>query len=571
MSARRDERGSIVVLLAVLLPLLLVVAAFGVDLGMQRVARRDMQALADAVALDLGRLVDGRSANDITSGTNGKLSLETRRANSVARNDDNVVGSTPTVTAQLINLDANGAPEVNPDGSVKVITGAAVPEAVLVTASTRVNFAFVSGSGGASRTAIANSQSVACFRLGSYALALNSSNSPILNNLIHDALNIQTLSYEGLANASVSLLGLSTELGAGTTDELLALKNVSLHDLFLASATVLEREGGDAADVDLLNTLATSVSSGQQVDISELLNVSAGSSAALAGNLNVLDLVSAAAFVSNGENLLDIPVLWNVPHLSSGVTGLKLIERPQLGCGRVGEASASTAQLKLSASLPLHLPQIAGLTAADVTVGLNVDLAGAEGLLTAVTCGEGTAASPESMAVRVSRALVSTLEVTAPVQLNGTIKLSVLGYGLVNVTLDLLVDAGVGTTYPALASGVAPSTLYAVPPRTYSDPEVVGTPGSPAIPSVGLTTSDVTGSASIVVLGIPLTIPLANVDLSSVLAAFQTKVIDASITPFITDVNDLLVPLTDLLGINIAGADLYGVPRPTCDSPALRG
>ena len=58
MNRRRDERGAVAVLTAALLTALVVMAAFVVDIGMQRVARRDMQALADVVALDLSRELD---------------------------------------------------------------------------------------------------------------------------------------------------------------------------------------------------------------------------------------------------------------------------------------------------------------------------------------------------------------------------------------------------------------------------------------------------------------------------------------------------------------------------------
>jgi len=33
----------------------------------------------------------------------------------------------------------------------------------------------------------------------------------------------------------------------------------------------------------------------------------------------------------------------------------------------------------------------------------------------------------------------------------------------------------------------------------------------------------------------------------------------------------VLTPLLDLLGIQVSGADVWGVPRPNCDASALRG
>ena len=52
-------------MVALLLVVLVPSSAMAVDLGMQRVVRRDMQTLADVVALDVVRLVDGRTASQI--------------------------------------------------------------------------------------------------------------------------------------------------------------------------------------------------------------------------------------------------------------------------------------------------------------------------------------------------------------------------------------------------------------------------------------------------------------------------------------------------------------------------
>ncbi len=76
---KRDERGTTIVLVAIVSIVLVTIAAFAVDLGMQRVARRDMQALADAVALDLARLVDGRTAQQIVAGSGTARPIETAK------------------------------------------------------------------------------------------------------------------------------------------------------------------------------------------------------------------------------------------------------------------------------------------------------------------------------------------------------------------------------------------------------------------------------------------------------------------------------------------------------------
>jgi hypothetical protein len=81
------------------------------------------------------------------------------------------------------------------------------------------------------------------------------------------------------------------------------------------------------------------------------------------------------------------------------------------------------------------------------------------------------------------------------------------------------------------------------------------------------------------VLGIPITVPTAS------LLAMVTPVIDNLMTPTgalstrllplvqpVADkVNDILVELNESLGMNLGGADVYGLKESTCGSPQLRG
>src|SRR3954470_12714160 len=153
---RRDERGAIIPMVAMLLVVLIPSSAMAVDLGMQRVVRRDMQTLADVVALDVVRLVDGRTASQIQGGFNGLPTMADALSRSVARNDDDVLGDAPTVTAMLIHIDtATGVIDTVSGGAIREVTGTEVPNAVEITAQGSVDFAFVGGRGPAARTAVA--------------------------------------------------------------------------------------------------------------------------------------------------------------------------------------------------------------------------------------------------------------------------------------------------------------------------------------------------------------------------------------------------------------------------------
>ncbi|WP_372736242.1 hypothetical protein, partial [Nocardioides sp.] len=62
-----------------------------------------------------------------------------------------------------------------------------------------------------------------------------------------------------------------------------------------------------------------------------------------------------------------------------------------------------------------------------------------------------------------------------------------------------------------------------------------------------------------------------QLDLSSIINDLVQKNVVSGINGFISNVNAELTPLTQLLGLEVGGADLYGVPRPACATPSLGG
>src|SRR3954454_16667753 len=61
----QDDRGAVLPIVALSLAVLMVMTAFSVDIGRQMMRRREAQGSADVIALDLARLVDGRSKYNI--------------------------------------------------------------------------------------------------------------------------------------------------------------------------------------------------------------------------------------------------------------------------------------------------------------------------------------------------------------------------------------------------------------------------------------------------------------------------------------------------------------------------
>jgi len=538
---RRGEDGVVAIVVAIITCFTLIpMAALAVDIGVQRVARRDAQAVADLVAMDLARQLDGRTVSQL-SGT-----LQTQANKSAARQ-----GATGfTITPQLGTLgtyDPN-----NPDNYfVAMSASTGVPTAVKVTVAGSVKFTIQADKNGSvTRTAVAKSTSDACFRMGSFAARVSTSGS-LLNGLINDSLNLSVVGYEGLASSNIKLGDLAAKLGAGTPDQLMALDNVSLGTLFSAAADVLQTNGGSSANVTLLNTIAGASFSGvtsTHVKMSDLLDLteSTGSGSAFASSINLYDLLATTAFVANGSNFLAIPNLTvGIPGLAPNMVtaNLKVIQGPQESCGSAG-TTLSTSQVTLN--LNVNLPStgislgILGILTTSSTLTATVNLASATGTLTNVVCGPG--ATDGGVDVRVDSSLAS---------LSTSLHVDIKSLGITAATVDT------GSSVSGVAS--SNSVSIRVPPDTYNSPKSTGNAPTET------TVSNIT-SSDVHLLGLSLGL------VGNVVAGVNSGIISAFVNPLIANLNSLLItPLSQALGLRLGGADVFGVDHPVCNHPALAG
>ncbi len=596
-------------LLAVLLPS----SAMAVDLGMQRVVRRDMQALADVVALDLVRLVDGRTASQINAGYNGYPTLDTARSRSVARNDD-VLGNAPTVTVKLAHIDiVTGHLDTVGGGATREVTGTEVPNAIEVTARGSVDFAFVPGRGGAVRTAVAVPAPSACFRLGSFAVGVDSGDSDLLNALLPGLLNNTMVSgtlvgYQGLAAANLTLLDLVgvSGLGVATPDALLQLDGLTLGQFYAAMATALQAQGGHTAEVTLLQTLSTQANLTSHIAIADVLNIATGDTAALAASFNVLDLVVGAAYAANGSHSLGVPGLTaQVPGLASLVTTLQVGEPPKLACGRVGQAKAQTGQVDLTfngdladinqsitgLSTPLGglgttltglLSSVtngvlSGIMTAKTHVAAEAHLAQAKGTLTNIVCGDATATTnAEGIDVAVSASLASSLSTTETIQLAGSLDLKITvpitgaSLKIATVTVDLSANGSASTSQGTDTETVS----FRHPDDTYGTAKSYGS----GIVLNSLNAPTLSPSAQVHITFLPGYGTTGDVNVSSIggLAAVLNGMLSTATnsvnSSVVTPLNTVVTPqLAQQLGVTVGGAAVFALPRPSCNDAQLAG
>ncbi len=541
---RRDDRGAVALLTAVAMALLVAVAAFGVDLGMQRVVRRDMQAVADTVAFDLARQVDGRTAATITASP----SWATAKTQTVERNAGSSLGSTPNIQVELGTVDSAFA--------FTPASGTTVPSAVRVTASASVDFSFTSGSGSAERSAVAVARAQACYKLGSWGARLSTASNA---NLVYQVLSahgigasVGAVTYQSLAGAHVDLAALSTALGLASPESL-ATTTVSLSALLDAAATVVGSNGSTGAQVSALNLVRANLGTlgTRTFSLANLASVASGAGSGLSAGANLADLVVGAVLLADGGTAAQVDLTGDVPNVGSFPASVGLVQRAKAACGFAGSTPNSSNQVSLSATTALApgldllaslLNGIASLAGLSVTglsgpsVQLNVSSGSASSTLDAVTCGSAS----KSATVSTSGGLLEvTLKVPVSVQV-----LAIPG-GLTTVKGTIVAEVS--------APGETATVTLTGPPYDMAYPNG-GSPLELGSPYVDLPTIE-SGS-------------LSDAKAKAVLEAVVTRVI----TPIVIALNSALIdPLSQLLGLSTAGADVFLLDHPSCTTPALRG
>lgn len=648
MLRRRGEDGAVAILVALVICFLLVpLAAIAVDLGMQRVARRDMQSLSDVVALDLSRDVDGsRSADEILAAWNcpvaptpagncegafdGAGNPVDRVARSVDRNKT-TLGDGRTVVAQLgcVHEDTGEFRRVGlTDATDTIDAGCTRPDAVEVASETSVDFNLADGRGGAHRTAVGTSVQSACYYLGSFAARLSSADSELLDDFDRLlGLNLDAVSYQGLADADLSLADLAANSNIGSVDQLLG-GGLTLGDLLAASYEVLNGQGEpeNAVALSLLNNPSwiLGASLDTVIDLGDILGVSTADEAALQADMNLLDLLAGAVMVANGENFLTVQDLGIAAGILT-VQEVKVIQGKRFACGRVndpdparGRAEADQVSVRLAGDLDNLrdlIPNTLGVNSVDGGFTVEATVGSADGLLVgdetingvdfpSVHCGAGSAADPDKYNVRVSNGLASASVglnlvlsgntsnvnsiVSAPVLSN--LLSSLLG-GLVTTVVPVQVTFNLSLGFSASTAPPAPSgTAHlqvpanslnndkAEPPLPDGTPVTVGNdqplqlPALPAAPTIQGTVTVKVNKLGLLggLLGTnDISVAVNATSLQPLLTGVQTALNNSPVPAVTSAVNGLLGDAHDALGLTLGGSDVFGHFRPECRGAQL--
>jgi hypothetical protein len=416
------------------------------------------------------------------------------------------------------------------DGAVQTVTATGVPNAVRVTAKGTTDFAFAPGGQTTTRSAMATYSATAGFSIGSWLASVPAGGDGVLNALFGDAFHLNAVSYNGLVNGNVTLqqIGLNMPVTALSPTELLTT-SVGIYDFMLAAIATFNAQGNSAA-VSALNQMILNAPLTGQVKLGEFIDVVSGAeTAAATASLNFLQLLTASAFVLEKEtgHALSIPTTTiSIPGVTSVTASVSVIE-PQkyyFGTAPGPVPRIETAQIRLTVRPVLNLALgVPGVLSVNVNGALPLDLtaAGATAELASINC-----ATPS----------ITVASTTQAVNLNTAVSLDLGVKVLFLPTANLArlsIAAGAKTT------PVNSTTTFNSPGEFW--PTMTKSVGSNALGLHGLL--NIT-SANLTALG--------AVDLSAV-AGLVVPAVNTILGSLDTA---LVVPLTKVLGVKLAGADI---------------
>jgi uncharacterized membrane protein len=548
------DRGATLPIVALLLPVLILMTAFAVDLGRQRSSRRTMQARADVIALDLVRLTDERTLSLIVAGDATHDSAAVALAASAARN------SLPLAQIDPIEWGTFTAAS----GFIPTSVGSAIPTAVRVTTKETTKYFFQPGAGNVRRQAIATTGDVpmAGFSIGSFGAAISASQAGLLNStltpIFGNPVGVNALSYQGLALATVSVQDVGTELGLVTPNEVLNT-SVTASQMMLATAAVLRRKG-DANSLAAASVLEGMAATPQTQSLPPrslggIVTASqGGESAALGSTIDALSIVQAAGYISqctDPNNVATcsgfaIPTLSTSLPLLSTTGNLKIVQAPVSAYGPALTTSARNSQISVTYGSVIGAQGVGNCvpTLANLLCVLNGLLVGAVDAKVTVNA---------TLKIADGRGTISAIDCGTPLGLD-----ILTTTGLYDVNLDIVVEFGRrGTLGGLLGPTIGSLHLQAITSQTNTSQTIM----FDVPPDVFNVTTKQAGAGSV---GLS-TLALSTVGGTGVLGTLGTLGIDQTTGQVISSfVNPLLVqldsqvlgPLTDVLGVNVIGADL---------------
>ena len=401
--ARRDERGVVLPITIIMLAAVVAAAALVIDLGGDRVVRRDMQAVADVVALDVVRALDGRVASGYPgySATGPSATLLVDAKKETLSRQRSIVSVDPDrvkIQLMMVNKVTGEAP--------RPATAGEVPNAVRAVAASNSAFRIVPTDPDNTNTNIGaaalamRGQPIACISAGATFLDVKPQGP--LDTMLGKIVGVDRLTVldpYGLAalDLEIPLIDLAAKLGVGSVEEILEAE-VTAHDFVIAISDVLPHKG-NSSSVAILDAIVNGLPDTTNLDIGEFLHLDTGGTSAANLAINTFTLVQAVIMVANKEtgNFVNISSSVSAPGLAKIDLKAKVIEPPQIACGPVDPP-----QTARSAQIELRLSADVKAVVAETSIDpLFITVAEGTGTITDIQC----FSEPKTMSVAATTAV----------------------------------------------------------------------------------------------------------------------------------------------------------------------
>ncbi|OBY60580.1 hypothetical protein A9513_022995 [Pseudomonas sp. AU12215] len=445
--------------------LALICLALVIDTGRLYYEQRKLQRVVDMAALEAA---SQGGLCGLPSGVQGFVTTSAARNGFVPATGDSLVATLGSVTfdggygsaSSRRTFIAGG----DPADSVRVQATHTVPSSLLLNVASL--FSGASSNTVLSAQAVGRRTAMAGISAGSGVLSLDSTNSPLLNallgGLLGTTINLDLVTYQGIAGANVSLLALSQQLKAagvnlelGKIDSLLGA-NVTAAQLLQAMVNAADASQLANVNTSLLRTaLATINVPTANLTLGQILSVVAPDSVrdtALSAGVNLLDLLMATAMVANKNNAVNVDLKGkNIAGVVPTVK-LQVISPPTIAIGYPGKDSAGNwrtvaknAQVQLIVGANANL---LGLNLVNLALNLRVGVAEGYAALDSIQC--GGVGQPTTVNVK-ARPGVASANIDANVSLLSGASGSLLGVTITN------------TATGASGSSASAGTQFAIP------------------------------------------------------------------------------------------------------------
>lgn len=538
-----DRRGGIGLIAAGTLPLMLGFTAFAVDLGSAALDSRRLQGIADAAALaaasDPGNAQSAAESAVAASGW--------PRATTVTIANGSYANDAATPVASRFTASAG--------------TGDAVRVSIETASPTFFARLFGQRSITIARTATAARERMAAFSIGSRLASVNGGLvNAYLSALSGSSVSLTALDYNGLAGADVDLFGY-----LGALRSTAHLDAVTFQNILDAQVTRGQAIGAMASALDATNPaaaaslrkLALQAGSGT-VTLGGLIDPGpfggAASGATGIARVNALATVTAVLQLSSGNRQVALDLGATLPGVAATRLTIAIGERPAnspwITITDNGTPVIRTAQARIYAETQLASAALPGVGAlAAIKLPLFVELASAEGRLSAIDCSTATSRGVTIEAhPSLGKAAIAALDPTRLGDFTNPVPLSparLVDTVLVDVDGSATIDLGAAEAWQALR--FAAGDIAAGTPQTVSSGSAVQGVAASLVSHTAMTVN---------VIGLP--IPLTPL----------TQAIGTQLGLVAPALDGLLDAATGSLGVHFGQADVR-VTGMRCGTAAL--